>query len=1083
MSRSQDQATPLYNESFEQVNNKVLSQEARELNRRLAEQFYDQVLGWICNAESDSRKIDQPFRDTENWFLESEHFQNWFRGDRSFLWCYGSKGSGKTVLARALYEYMCLRGTQDGDNVAVSMISCSFDRSHTPDHLMANMLRQIARQPGTWRKDFVLSNAIEELYRKHGKDGAQKSPTASQVQEVLRDELKRFRTIYVILDGLDELATQEQRTMLLDMLHHLKSAEYSLRVMVFSRKLPDIQDWYSKHGSIKFQSVELVPSREHLLAYVEARIYASDHMKQMIGGDRELVDDILESVYSNASNTYLLAKLHVDRISDQNEVETVKQLQDALSDLQNNFDGAYDGVFDRIRKTWRGNAYKRIEQFLFLVWQAKEPMSAPAIEHALAVLRKDVSTDDKFLQELPKNSVSSSMLVSRCAGLVEMDEISHIVRLTHQTIGKYLGKPLKNTFPAPDLTMAKICLSYLQLPAFTTGAFTANHAVDKAVGRLKEYCFLAYASQYWGYHVHNCADADLHHDVLNLVTNATLLSTVAQAMRICDRNNAWDVDRDVTGLHLCAHFGLTQSVRSLLERSGPELIDRRDSRKTTALMYAVVGKHQDTTRVLLDAGADITSSCARGSTALHRACWNFDELIWKLIVNSSRDISVNSLSQEPRFYQLNALQWAISQNYVDGVNLLLERNDTHVYAWNLHKAASRGYSEILRTLLNHNLFGAEESLRTEHLSRTLITALSHGKVESANVLLDYGADLEWRDRFEATPIIRVIDSGNIQGLQFLWERANRYVKDEFNRGVLHSAGLGSKKTIMEWMLEHDNNLDVNDQSDIGNTPLHDVALEGDNMDVAKVLLSHGANAKLRNHKGKSAVDLALDYDRKGLLKLFLGDHALRIEKSSDIIDPDRLMAVVSRDQEDTNILQSLQRFTGDWLHACNYVPSGKIQPDSPLIKAIRTNKPRSAVFLLDKGADVDGLDRFHMTALHWASRLGYEDLAKELVGQKADINATYPGGCTPAEEAAREDHLNLALYLLEQGDDTTALINRELMPKLLRQACEIGSLTAVQRLSRAGAPLYLRNEAGQNPREMALSKGHHNIVSFIDQHV
>jgi ankyrin repeat protein len=764
----------------------------------------------------------------------------------------------------------------------------------------------------------------------------------------------------------------------------------------------------------------------------------------------------------------------------------VKQLRDALGDLQNNFDGAYDGVFDRIRKEWEGRegkVYKRIEQFLFLVWQAKEPMSAHALEHALAVLRKDVSLDHDFLQELREDFVSSSILVSRCAGLVEMDEMSQIVRLTHQTIGSYLGKPLRKVFPTPDLTMAESCLSYLRLPAFNTGAYTANHAEDKAADRLNEYCFLAYASQYWGRHAHNCTDLELHQHVLELVTNVNLLSTVAQVMRICDTNNAWDVDRGVTSLHLCAHFGLTQSVCSLLKQSGPELIDRRDSRKTTALMYAVVAKHQDTTRVLLDAGADITPSCVRGSTALHRACWNFDERIWKSIVSSNKDISVNAISQEPRFYQLNALQWAISRNYVDGVNLLLKRNDTHVYAWNLHKAASSGYSMVLRTLLNHSLLGIEESHRTEHLSRILITALSHGKVESAKILLSHGANLEWRDRFHATPIIRVVDSGNIQGLEFMWGRADHYVKDELKRGVLHSAARGSKKAIMEWMLEHDNNLDVNDQSDIGDTPLHDVALEGDNVDIAKLLLSHGANAKLCNHKGKSAVDLALDYDRKELLKLFMGANALRTDKSSDVVDPDRLMAVVSRDRPDKNILQSLQMLTGDWLHACNYVPRERIHPDSPLIKAIRTKKPRSALFLLGKGANVNGLDRFFMTALHWASRLGYEDLVKELVGRKANINATCYLGYTPVEEAAREGHFTLALYLLEQGDDKTAHIDRQLMPLLLGQACEIGNLTAVQRLSRAGAPLYLRNGEGQSPRQKALSKGHHNIVSFIDQHV
>jgi hypothetical protein len=157
----------------------------------------------------------------------------------------------------------------------------------------------------------------------------------------------------------------------------------------------------------------------------------------------------------------------------------VKELRCALNDLQNNFEGAYDSVFDSIKKICSGNAYKRIEKFLFLVWQAKEPMSAPALEHAPAALRKDVSLDHHFLKELPDAVVPSSDLVSECAGLVEMDETSQIVRLTHETICNYLSKALRDAFSTPDLITAESCLSYLQLPAFEVGDYTADHAEDK----------------------------------------------------------------------------------------------------------------------------------------------------------------------------------------------------------------------------------------------------------------------------------------------------------------------------------------------------------------------------------------------------------------------------------------------------------------------------------------------------------------------------------------------------------------------------------------------------------------------------
>lgn len=198
-----------------------------------------------------------------------------------------------------------MRVKQDDEKVALSMISCSFDSDHTSDHLMANMLRQIAKQPKTWRKDYVLSNAMKELHQDHAKDGAQKHPTDSQVRKALQDELKRLQTVYVILDGLDELAAQEHTRPLLSRLHDLQSVEYSFRIIVFSRKLPDIQEWFINHDCVKSQSVELVPSQEYLSAYIDSLIDASDRLKRMIGERKTLVDEIRKRVYSNALNTYV----------------------------------------------------------------------------------------------------------------------------------------------------------------------------------------------------------------------------------------------------------------------------------------------------------------------------------------------------------------------------------------------------------------------------------------------------------------------------------------------------------------------------------------------------------------------------------------------------------------------------------------------------------------------------------------------------------------------------------------------------------------------------------------------------------
>ena len=73
--------------------------------------------------------------------------------------------------------------------------------------------------------------------------------------------------------------------------------------------------------------------------------------------------------------------------------------------------------------------------------------------------------------------------------------------------------------------------------------------------------------------------------------------------------------------------------------------------------------------------------------------------------------------------------------------------------------------------------------------------------------------------------------------------------------------------------------------------------------------------------------------------------------------------------------------------------------------------------LLERGAEANRRGK-QWGALHYAVFAGRADIARELVGNGADVNARTPNDSTALMMAAREGHADLARTLLESGADT-----------------------------------------------------------------
>ena len=71
--------------------------------------------------------------------------------------------------------------------------------------------------------------------------------------------------------------------------------------------------------------------------------------------------------------------------------------------------------------------------------------------------------------------------------------------------------------------------------------------------------------------------------------------------------------------------------------------------------------------------------------------------------------------------------------------------------------------------------------------------------------------------------------------------------------------------------------------------------------------------------------------------------------------------------------------------------------------------------LLDHYAEVNYLDKYGETPLHWASMLGQTDAAALLLADKADINTRDSKGRTPLALALERGKTLTAAYLRQHG--------------------------------------------------------------------
>ena len=170
---------------------------------------------------------------TGAWLIESPVFTKWLKEENSLLWLNGFAGSGKSILASTVIQFI-FRYRKSGPRIGIGFFYFTFNDESKQDELamLRALLVQLSSQFQDGHRD------LAQLHKHHKPS----TPPSSVLRAYLQRFLRKFDHVYLVLDALDESPRKKLRDNVLNALEEIRKLDLKgLHLLVTSRDELDIR--------------------------------------------------------------------------------------------------------------------------------------------------------------------------------------------------------------------------------------------------------------------------------------------------------------------------------------------------------------------------------------------------------------------------------------------------------------------------------------------------------------------------------------------------------------------------------------------------------------------------------------------------------------------------------------------------------------------------------------------------------------------------------------------------------------------------------------------------------------------------
>ncbi len=296
---------------------------------------------------------------------------------------------------------------------------------------------------------------------------------------------------------------------------------------------------------------------------------------------------------------------------------------------------------------------------------------------------------------------------------------------------------------------------------------------------------------------------------------------------------------------------------------------------------------------------------------------------------------------------------------------------------------------------------------------TLLTyAAYYGNLELAKMLLENGADVNFEDADDVTPLFVAVQNGqDAEFIRFLIESGANV-----NDGkIIFNAIKHSSPKIMGMLI--DAKMDVNTMTAAKSTPLMEAAAVG-RLEMVELLLKHGADISVVSSEGTNAFHYAVVNSKHDVAQFLKARGAEIVKKTQEELDGKLLMTAINLYDE-----AIVKLYLGLGANPNGALTGGT--KTTALMEAISKGKPGIAKMLIEAGADVNAKDILGQTALMIAVSKAPVEIVRMLLDAKADVNAKDLKGLTALMRVGYdENQYTFVKMLLDAGADVNECDNQ-----------------------------------------------------------